>query len=163
MSKSSIKKEYDLKASNYIKDPTLKKFVEETVMTAPGQNLFYGKSFARNEKLKYCIEVLGKDGPLIDLILRGTIPHMLVWNMGEETRNITRTALKDFVDEHISQKSPSLKIVLDKWFQETKFIRDYEDQFRNFRNEMLSSFLDTMISNPRNLVRILFSLSTNKT
>ena len=101
MSKSSIKKEYDLKASNYQKDPTLKKFVEETVMTAPGQNLFYGKSFARNEKLKYCIEVLGKDGPLIDLILRG--------------------------------------------------------------NEMLSSFLDTMISNPRNLVRILFSLSTNKT
>ena len=78
-----------LYVTDYNSHPEIKHFVNIYCWSKPLSNIVEGKVFKKGNKLLTLVSQCGRYGPIIDLVIRGTIPHMIVLNIGENTSCIT--------------------------------------------------------------------------
>lgn len=134
----------------YIEElPQLNDFVSYSCWSTPGLNIMQSKLFKRNTKLTQLIHELGYNGPITDVVLRGTVSHMLVCNYEEDTRSICGIMI-EFVNDHL--KNDSLSKVITSWGSNNTFTQDFEISYRQKRSELISYQVAFLTQNPRNLV-----------
>jgi hypothetical protein len=135
-------------------NPEINKFVLFTCWAPPGLSILNGKCMKRKDKLKKLVDTTGYFGPIMDVVIRGTIPHILVCHFAEDTKTITNTKsgyLKAFLHNHF--KSSVLMETINYWMD--LFIADYECGYRHKRSDLINSQINVFALNPRNLVSYL--------
>ena len=148
-----------LYVTDYNSHPEIKHFVNIYCWSKPLSNIVEGKVFKKGNKLLTLVSQCGRYGPIIDLVIRGTIPHMIVLNIGENTSCITdkqNGCLKIFLEGHFKDKD--LIDTITKWFQFSGNVRDYDTAYRHYRQTLLVSQLDKLLWQPYRFVSDCFSL-----
>ena len=137
----------------------IKKFVLSGWST-PGLNILHDKCMKRKEKLQKIITDAGYFGPMMDVVIRGTINYVLVCYYGKETKFIT--SLKNgylllYLHEHFH--TDVLIGTINKLLVDSQFLNDYEHRYRHKRSELVQSQLSFLSQNPQNIVCINISLN----
>lgn len=125
-------------------------FVYYNCWNTPGIHILRDKNMKRKATVVTLVEELGYFGPLIDLVIRGTVNHMLICNFAEETKKVTKEFLKGFLQKFF--KCPKLRQTIDKWMSTTKFNSDYEHLYRHKRSELINCQIWFLTQNPRKAV-----------
>ena len=63
--------------TDYNSHSKIKHFVNTYCWSKPLSNIVDGKVFKKGNKLLTLVSQCGRDGPIIDLVIRGTILHMI--------------------------------------------------------------------------------------
>ena len=140
---------YDIK-----KNATLEKFAYRSILSTPGTAIHDGKVFKKKEKLDNLVSRIGYYGPILDLMIRGTVNHLVITEFSKDVRTVTapvngnlfQLLKKYFFNDEILWNG------IKCWFQYDKIVEDYEINFRNFRCELCNSHLFTITSRPQNKV-----------
>ena len=110
-------------------------FVLYDCWNKPGVHILVDKNMKR--KTTVVAEELGFFGPIMDLLIRGTVNHMLVVNFATETKKVTKECLRGFLRKFF--QDPRLRQCIDKWMNTSKFHSDYENVYRHKRSELINS------------------------
>ena len=141
--------------TSYITDykchPEMKSFVEIYCWSSPLKMCIERNVLKKGTKLQNIVSCCGPYGPIIDLVIRATIPHMLVLYIGESTSSITSTdgktgKLKTFLERHFKDQ-----VILDtitKWFQTIGNASDYSNAYRQYRQAILVSQFQKLVCQP---------------
>lgn len=131
----------------------INEFVSFVCWFTPGLNILYDKNMKRKSKLEKLIIDTGYFGPLMDVVIRGTVNHMLVLNYAEDTKAITNSNsgfLKQFLLVHF--KTNDLSETISAWMKNKVCNLDYENLYRHKRSEIIISQIRFLTQNPRNFV-----------
>lgn len=118
----------------------IREFVLYSCWCTPGLNILYDKSIKKTVKHSMLVEEAGIFGPMIDMVIRGSIPHVLVKYFSKDTKAISecsKGSLKTFLLSHF--KCSTILSTIELWFKNLKCVRDYEHAFRSKRSELLSN------------------------
>lgn len=147
-------------SSDYLDDVTksteLHKFAFYVCWCTPGMNLLYSKNMKKTQKLRKLVNTVGYYGPMLDVVIRGTIPHVMVLNFSSETKQITEQKegiLRKFLDKYF-QESDLIKAI-SNWFKISGNLLDYETSYRTTRCQLLNSQICFLNSNPLNSVCVV--------
>ena len=135
------------------KNPLFESFVYRTLHSTPGTGIHDGKILKKKDKLKNLIDDVGYWGPILDLIIRGTINHLVINEFSNDVRAVTDVngSLYILLMNYFSKDKTLWEGILN-WFKHRKSVEDYEINFRNFRCELLNSQLSTILSRPQSKV-----------
>jgi hypothetical protein len=132
----------------------LENFVEFYCWAKPFKNILEGKSNKKGGKVNTLLEELGQYGPLVDQVIRGTIPHMLVFTIGDDPNEVTKKQpdgkLFNFLKRYF--RDPIIIQTIDKWFDSTINIDDYETAYRHYRQNILVLQYQRLLSRPKTTV-----------
>lgn len=127
----------------------INEFVLYSCWSIPGLNILHDKCMKRQDKRRMLHQKAGEYGPIMDMVIRGTVYHMLIFHFDEHTRKIGKLML-DFTKSHFRDQ----KIVhtIDNWSKTPGSLADYEGGYRHKRAELISTQISFLVNNPRNLV-----------
>lgn len=140
--------------------PEINNFVRYECNSSPGMNILHDKNMKRKETIQKLVFQLGECGPIMDLVIRGTIYHMLVENFAEETKLVTsdnKGSLKVFLLKHF--KSEELQQTIEKWMKSTRWNSDYQHLYRHKRAEIINNQIWFLSQNPSKSVSDILMLS----
>jgi hypothetical protein len=138
-----------------IKDnKVLNEFVHRKILSVPGLSIIEGKVFKKKSKLDVLIQDLGYYGPVIDLVIRGTVNHMVIYEFNKDHKKITaeNAGLYTLLKKYLLTDSNIWNVVIN-WFQCESAVTDYEISLRNFRIDILNSWVALIVQRPQNRVR----------
>ena len=138
--------------------PELEDFAKRKVFCIPGYNITENKVMKKQSKLEMLIRNGGFFLPIMDLVIRGTVNHMVVTNFSKDVTQVSDPEdgkLYDFLKKNF--KDPQLLMTIKSWFKSNKAVEDYETNFRNFRCEVLNSQALTIVSRPQNKASSFYS------
>ena len=129
----------------------------------PNREFLCNVAMARGDKKILLTNVIGENGPTIDLILRASITEMVVMYFASDSKQIILSK-KHGLRKHARSFSNELAIreQIEKWFSCDKATRDFIAQYRSFRMKLLSSQLFTLLNAPKTLVSNIYVYHCNK-
>ncbi len=130
--------------------PEINNFVLYNCWNTPGLHILRDKNMKRKATIVMLVEELGYFGPIMDLVIRGTVYHMLVCNFAAETKTVTTDCLDGFLDKYFN--CPKLKKTIAKWLNNHKFHSDYEHLYRHKRSEQINAQVWFLTQNPHKAV-----------
>ena len=138
-------KEY---CSDYKENKEIKRFVEMIAWSSPGKHILDGKVMKKGDKLKMLIKLCGYFGPMIDLIIRGCIPYLMIMHFQDHT--ITFTANNGVISSFLKSnfKDDALLMTIDRWLNNPSLRKDFDTTYRNTRHEYLTTQLETLTMQP---------------
>ena len=110
--------------------------------TTPGKTILENKVMKKGTKLQALIDECGYYGPIMDILIRGVIPYVMILYFGENTNAITGKYLKEFLFGHF--KEPEMRDVIENWFKNESNVRDFSTAYRNYRADHISSQHDAL-------------------
>jgi hypothetical protein len=129
-------------------------FVNRSLLTIPGSSAIDGKMFKKQNKLQHLISKVGFYGPILDLCIRGSINHILIYEFNKDVKKITQIqsgALYNLLRKHFVTDDV-LWGAIQAWFSYEKVVYDYEVALRNFRSDLVNQWLSTILTRPSNRV-----------
>ena len=146
--------------ANYFKINEIRKnalfesFAYRTLHSTPGTGIHDGKVLKKKDKMNNLILHVGYYGPILDLMIRGTVTHLVINEFSKDVRAVTSEQTGDlfillknnFCNDNVIWEC------INNWFKHKKSVEDYEVNFRNFRCELLNSQLSTILLRPQNKV-----------
>jgi len=146
-------------------NPTLDQFTCRSILSTPGTAIHDGKVLKKKEKLNKLITAIGYFGPVLDLIIRGTINHLVVYEFSKDIRAITSPGNGDLyclLKKYFCNDQQLWNGIIC-WFKNKKAVEDYEVNYRNFRYEVLNSHKETILLRPQTKVSTLDTDSVKNT
>ena len=129
--------------------PEIEDFVLHQCNSSPGTTILRERNMKRRETKVKLVQELGDYGPIMDLVIRGTIFHMLVENFAEETKQVTsdnKGSLKVFLLKHF--KSDELRETVERWMKSARCNSDYQHLYRHKRAELVNNQIWFLSQNP---------------
>lgn len=140
----------------------IEEFVTYECWCTPGLTIVHDKCMKRKKKLESLLANTGYWGPLMDLVIRATVSHMLVLHLAEDTKSVCgidmQCRLHSFLKKYFT--SIDLLATINKWMGLQSCVVDYEIAYRQKRNELIAAQVIFLINNPTNVVSILFLFKT---
>lgn len=148
---------------SFIKDyrstTVLQRLVEQgQEWSTPGSNALHGKKHKNHKKLIRLVTEIGEYGPILDLIIRSTIPEMMVRYYSEQIANILKPksgVLKENLIEKVigNTKEPNQEMTefiqyVNLWFTIEQNLKDYNTAFREKRAELINNQVSTLLMAP---------------
>ena len=135
-------------------NPILERFAKYSILSPPGTSITDGKVLKKKDKLTVLLKNVGHYGPILDLLIRGTVTHLVVHCFSKDVRSITSPDNGDLWCLLAKYFKEETKIWdgVKAWFKNGKMVEDYETSFRHFRCELLNSQLSTIVLRPQNKV-----------
>lgn len=172
----------NLRPQGYVKDykksRVLRRLVNEGYeWSTPGYDPLQGKKHKCLKKLNTLAQIIGEYGPILDLIIRSTIPEMIIMNYSEKPANITlfdvdeddryvmkqgaliQSLLKKIKEKNVAEQSTETNQFIEyikKWFKSKANKDDYNTAYREKRLELLNSQLSNLLYCPQFIVSITF-------
>ena len=146
--------------ANYFKITQIRKndifdiFSHKSILCTPGTGIHDGKVLKKMGKLEYIVTHIGFYGPIIDLMIRSTVNHLVITEFSKDVRAVTAIDNGDLflLMKKFFSENDELWNAIKNWFKYNKAIEDYEVGFRNFRCEILNAQLSTILLRPQNRV-----------
>lgn len=134
---------------------TLEAFAYRSSLSTPCNAIHDGKVLKKKNKLQTLINHVGYYGPILDLVIRSTVNHLVITEFTKEARVVTNPENGDLLQllKKYFSNDPILWQGIKCWFKYSKAVEDYEINFRNFRCEVCNSFASTISLRPQNKVR----------
>ena len=135
-------------------NPLLEQFANRSILCPPGFSIIDGKVLKKKEKLQVLVKNIGYYGPILDLLIRGTVNHLVVYCFSKDVRIITSPENGDLwclLSKYFEQDT-TIWNGIKAWFKNVKMVEDYETNFRNFRCDLLNSQVSTIVLRPQNKV-----------
>lgn len=126
--------------------------------STPGMNVLHKKVVKKMVKRARLIKDLGYYGPIIDLIIRSTIPEMIVMNFSKNPVEIVQgqgelySTLIRRIKAHGGAEADAFIEVIDLWFGQDEYLFDYRTAYREKRMELITNQLATLQLNPSTVV-----------
>lgn len=133
--------------------PEIRNFVNFIAWARPGANILKGKCMKRKDKLSKLLNETGQYGPMMDLVIRCCVNHLLVCSYWKDTKAITTVVggdLPKLLFKHF--KNEELVETIQALMKKTKLLFDFEYCYRHQRNDLVHSQLTFLLQNPQNLV-----------
>lgn len=117
-------------------------------------SIVHDKCMKRKNKLHLLINNIGYFGPIVDLIIRGTINCMLSRHFAEDTKNVCGTNTLGRLYKFLLDNFRGKEIVdaIKSWMRDSRCTADYECAYRCKRNELINAQITFLTLNPGNLV-----------
>lgn len=141
---------------DFNKSPVLQHLVQEgSEWSTPGVNVLQGKIHKKKSKLTGLINDLGEYGPILDLVIRSTIPEMIVLKFSVNPGQITevnnghlhRSLLKK-IRQLQSNETEIFTDLIGRWFSNKLNVRDYNTAYREKRSEILQNQVSHLVYCP---------------
>ena len=141
---------------DFNKSPLLRHLVEEgSQWSTPGINVLRGKVNKKKTKVAELFRDLGGYGPLLDLIIRSTIPEMLVMQFSSTPSKVTEVingplylSLLKKIKSKPGEEANLFTNLIDLWFKTKSNIRDYNTAYREKRAEIINSQVSNLLYCP---------------
>ena len=133
--------------------PEIVEFVNHQCNSSPGTNILHDRNMKRRDTKVKLVQELGACGPIMDLVIRGTVNHMLAENFAEETKQVTsdnKGSLKGFLLRHF--KTDELRETIEKWMKSARCNSDYQHLYRHKRAELINNQIWFLSQSPYKLV-----------
>ena len=129
--------------TDYKCHPEIKSFVENYCWSSPLTKCIERNVLKKGNKLQTLVSCCGPYGPIIDLVIRATIPHMLVLYIGESTSSISST----------DGKTGKLKTLLERHFKDQVLLETITKCFKLLGMcQIIQMHIDNIVSQFQKLV-----------
>lgn len=141
--------------------PFLKYLVREgSNWSTPGVSVLHGKVHKRREKQADLIHALGSYGPILDIIIRSTVPEMVILQFAKSPVKITapcgplkqsligKLKSQQFKAQDTSRETELFTDLINDWFSFKTNVKDYNTAYREKRVELLNSQVSHLLYCP---------------